>query len=137
MRKLNLTKALLALWILGLVFTAAGCGDDDPESSLEGSWRFSSWTVDGLSVPASEWYEDGAARVEVTLNANGTWSANDFDADGQVIDSDGGTYTATAENLTLLGDGDELIFIWSITGDTLSLSMTEDGHLAVLSWTRL
>lgn len=114
-------------------FAPAGARD----ASVVGTWTMTSVTVNGQSAPMADFFEWDAGTDSMTIQffADGTVISTEYAgdtinyADMGAWNTDGGTFTLTI--------GDPIVMdAWQITGDTATMTMTEEGDTVVLTLQR-
>jgi hypothetical protein len=141
MKRLN---SALILMMLGVILLATGCGSDDDDTlSLEGTWRFTSASVDGVPVSLSEaiFEETDSTKGTITFEANGSAIYKEYGPGSHLMDTDNGTYTVSGSSVTIViydddGDADTIIANWSLDGDVLSLNFSDNGESIIILLSR-
>lgn len=119
----------LSTLFLGIcILLFLGCSDDEEDflTPLVGTWETSLITTSGCSDPGDNGTLTctGGPCIEVTINSNGTYSfQNNID---QTSETGTVTVTATTINLCETGATDCEGETYSLAGNTLTISFTED-----------
>ena len=119
----------LSTLFLGIcVLLFLGCSNDDEDflTPLVGTWETSTFTTSGCNDPLDNETINctGAPCISVTINSNSTYTLqNNLDQS-----SDAGTVTVTATTITLCETGatDCEAETYSLSGDKLTVTFTED-----------
>jgi hypothetical protein len=101
-------KWLFPALALLVVLIPFGCSDDNGTNpvpaELIGTWWYYSASMDG--VPYASYSEVANTQTgvdaSVTLSADGTWHAEEYDASQNVVFVQSGTFTATADSITTI-----------------------------------
>lgn len=129
MKKLHRILATAMLMIMALTLTA--CGDD-----LEGSWKLTGGTALSDFIGADEGMSLEDMGMSITFSFN---SGNKFvmsmSAFG-VSDSYNGTWKTDGDTLTMTVDGDPMVCSYIISGDTLTLAVSDGGMSGTLVFTK-
>ena len=122
-------KLLYPLFALLILFTV-GCGDDDATTDdtnpLVGVWEMTSASFLIQSNPSQTITvtADNNNSETMILAEDGTYSVSGV-SDGESY-SGSGSWSSTANKLTIMEDGeDTIIFDFSISGSTLTATITE------------
>ncbi len=102
------SKQLVCLLTLCLILTPLGCSDKSSTNPVPpefvGTWWYLTASLDG--VPYASYSEvanvEGGVAASVIFASNGTWNSEEYDADQNVIFTQSGTFSATADSLTLI-----------------------------------
>ena len=123
-------KLLYPLFALLILFTV-GCGDDDATTDdtnpLVGVWEMTSASFLIQSNPSQTITitADNDNSETMILGEDGTYSSSGKQ-DGDSY-SGSGNWSSTANKLTIMEDGeDTIIFDFSISGSTLTTTVTEE-----------
>jgi hypothetical protein len=134
------SQILIGLLALCAVLAAFGCGTKSINSSggnLEGTWWFSSASIDGTPVSS---YSDvandeDAVDASITFVTDGTWHADEFDDTPTQVFSQSGTYSASGNQLTIVttmyggapeNPPDTQTATYSVASDILTITATDD-----------
>ena len=119
----------LSTLFLGIsILLFLGCSDDEEDflTPLVGTWETSLITTSGCSDPSDNGTLTctGGPCIEVTINSNGTYSFQNYI--DQTSETGTVTVTATTINLCETGATDCEGETYSLAGNTLTISFTED-----------
>jgi hypothetical protein len=121
-------KILYPLVIISMLFTI-GCEDDkaaeEAVNPLVGVWDMASASILVQSNPSTTITitKDADNFETMILGEDGTYSYS-LKMNGEA-DSGSGSWSSTANKLTLIADGETTIIDFSISGSTLTTSLTE------------
>jgi hypothetical protein len=136
----TMLKRYVVLAVAVLLPLAAACSDDDPTSpaadALIGRWQITSFQVAGFEL-----MEEGMS-MEITFAAAGTYTAissDDGSGDcGAASCTETGTYVATSTEITMdAGSEDEVVFRYSIVGNTMTFTGNIEGSAVTMVMRRL
>ena len=126
-RALRLAASTVALVTLPLV---VGCGDDDGTGTngngLVGSWRATSILIDDVEILVGT-----SLSITMTFRSDGTTSQSvSGDTDHWFCDTttsctENNTYTHTSTTVTICDPGCDEPFIYTISGDTLTMTLVD------------
>jgi len=132
-----LTLALVALPMF------VGCGDDDEPTNGEANPLIGSWNALSFAIAQFDLI-DGGYTLLFTYGSSGTYSiAVTGDNDRFFCETNSsctitGTYTSTSSTIVFdPGSSDELAASYSITGDSMSLTATDDGATLTATFERV
>jgi len=147
------TNLFLTLLLGAMLLMVVGCDSDDdiagPDTSeLFATWAQSSATVDGQAAVLADVFDwsETTVGVHITLNADLTYSVNEFDASDSTLYFESGTLTidgshiivtTTTENGNAVTPYASIDGTWAISGNNLVISATEEGHALVLTLTKV
>jgi hypothetical protein len=135
----------LAVLTLALVALPSfvGCGDDDEPTNGDTNPLIGSWNA--LSFAIAEFdLIDGGYTLIFTYGASGTYSITvTGDEDRFFCETSSsctmtGTYSSTSSTIVFdAGSSDELVASYSITGDSMSLTATDEGATLTATFERV
>jgi len=135
----------LAVLTLALVALPSfvGCGDDDQPTNGDTNPLIGSWNA--LSFAIAEFdLIDGGYTLTFTYNSNGTYSIAVTGDEDRFFCETGtsctmnGTYSSTSSTIVFdAGTSDELTASYSISGDAMSLTATDDGATLTATFERV
>lgn len=145
---------LLTVLVTGLLLGMSACKKDSTNpagsatTSINGTWVIASATVNGQPTdPAQIFnYVQGTASARFSFGANGSFTYEERDAQGNVLYSESGTFTVSGQNVTVNithSNGQPLqqpIVIagtFAITGNQLTFTTQLQGNNVVLVFTRI
>lgn len=128
--------------ILALFLLPMGCkkDDDSPTSpgvtipaDIVGTWTLQSATLNGEALPLSvlfDWTE-GTVSATIKVESSGACTYTEYDAQSQALFTSGGAAVVTGSNVTItfttangqpLQPPKVLAGVWTVVGDTLTLT---------------
>tara|TARA_B100000579_G_scaffold358136_1_gene314384 strand:- start:53 stop:445 length:393 start_codon:yes stop_codon:yes gene_type:complete len=124
-------KNLLSMLLVFSFLFTIGCEDDDATNPLVGVWNMTSmvYVNDGetTNIDASNDYS-----IVMIFNEDGTYS-NQGTMDG-VGHSESGTWSTQGNKLTTIVEGETTIWDYTLSGSSLSISLTEDAGARSLTY---
>ena len=146
-------STLLIALVAGLVLVVSSCKKDSSNPagtavSINGTWTITSATVNGQPADPAQIFEfvPGAVSARFTFAANGSFTYEEKDAQGNTVYQQTGTFTVSGQNVTINithANGQPLqqpIVIagtWAITGNQLTFTTQIQGNAVVLVFTRV
>ena len=123
-------------WIHLNLSALAPAGERD--ESVVGVWSMASATVDGTSVNLADFFEWDARTTSMTVAffADGAVISREYDRFDVVTYADLGTWNTDGGTLTLNIDETIVMDSWSVSGDTATMSLTQEGSAVVLTLQR-
>ena len=114
------------LMMVGLMVGVVGCGDDDnPVKSSNEDLLVGTWIAD-----------DPDSHHSWTYHSDGTMTNYDTELGENVVDGPVVTWSINGDNLIWSGRrGDGVIFTFSVTDESLTISTTTDGEEEAITWT--
>lgn len=145
--------ALLSVLAAGLLLTVSSCKKDSknpvgPAVSIHGTWSITSATVNGQPTDPAQIFEfvQGAVSARFTFAANGAFTYEEKNAQGNTLYTETGTFTISGQNVTVNithANGQQLpqpIVItgtWAVTGNQLTVTTQIQGNTVVVIFTRV
>lgn len=142
-----------AFLVAGLALVLASCKKDSTNpaatsTSVNGTWVIVSATANGQPIdPAQIFnYVQGAVSARFTFGANGTFTYEEKDAQGNTLYTETGTFTVNGQNLTVSvthANGQphpqpySVAGTWAIAGNQLTFTFTDQQTTVVLVFTRV
>ncbi len=83
-----------------------------------------------------EW-DQGVVRITVQFANDGTVVIQDHDANGAVVETENGTWTAQGGALTVTTPSDNVNLTYQINGNLLVTTQVEDGSQVVIRWVKV
>lgn len=107
--------------------------DDNNQNALVGTWELTKTTVDIEGFGTFTINADEDNNDNLVISDDGTFSSTGED-EGESF-SGNGTWTATNDKATFIGDGHTTVADYSISGSTLTISFseTEGGMTATIT----
>ena len=106
------------------ILLIVGC-DNATESSVDplvGTWEITEITATSGSQSSTLTADDDNNQIQI-FNEDGTYSYTG-EIDGE-IDSGNGTWSTNSNKLTMIEDGETMVMDYSITGDVVTISITD------------
>ena len=106
-------KILFLFFMIATIALIWGCGEDEEPNpiiptttSIVGNWLADSATVDGqaASIFTTTNCNPSTVRMEFLFEAGGDFSLHEFDAQGDLMDLDTGTYMVAGTSLDIIID---------------------------------
>ncbi len=106
--------------------------------ALVGTWQAQSVTVNGTTVDMGQFFEwePTTASMSVYFYADGTALSVELDNSDEVTAAEIGTWSTVGSTLTL-ALGETIPMSYAVVGNTLRLTIQQDGDQVVLTFTRL
>lgn len=127
----NLYRILATAMLVIMALTLTACGDD-----LEGSWKLTGGTAlsDLIGTDASMSLEDMGMSITFNFNDGGEFvmSMSVFG----MSESYNGTWKTDGDTLTMTVDGDPMVCGYKISGNNLTLIISEGGPSGNLIFTK-
>ena len=118
-------KIINYLSVFTLVLFLSNCDKSSTESTVDplvGIWERTELTMTMGSTVVSMVSDDDNNQTMI-FNEDGTYSYTG-EIDGE-IDSGNGTWSTNSNKLTMIEDGETMVMDYSITGDVVTISITD------------
>lgn len=109
------------------------------DGALVGTWQPYAAQVDGAEVGAKaamDW-DQGVVRMTVQFANDGTVTVRYYDADGAVVETENGTWTAQSGVLTVTMPDDTVNLNYQVSGNLITTSAVEEGSQVVIRWVKV
>lgn len=145
------TSSFVVLLAIGLVFSSCKKDSTNPAGTaptINGTWTITSATVNGQPADPAQIFEyvQGAVSARFTFGADGTFTYEEKDAQGNTLYTQTGTFAVTGQSVTVTITHENrqplqqpviLSGTWAITGNQLTFTTQIQGNTVVLVFTRV
>jgi hypothetical protein len=142
-----------ALLAVSLVVVLASCKKDSTNPAgaaptINGTWTIVSATANGQPIdPAEIFNNPGTVSARFTFAANGVFTLEEKDAQGNTLYTESGTFTVTGQNITVSitqANGQphpqpfSITGTWAVAGNQLTFTFTDQqNNTIILMFTRV